>query len=117
MIDLIIFLSHCIFFKGISEIFLMFLFYVYCLVLTQFQIPSSSQRTKLDAEVLNDHWKCVAPSIKDYSSKHMSKNLNEMTLFECEDDRLEHTNDFSSPLSTFFIDLFLSDAVYILQFD
>lgn len=84
---------------------------------TQFQIPSSSRRTKLDAEVLNDHWKCVAPSIKDYSSKHMSKNLNEMTLFECEDDRLEHTNDFSSPLSTFFIDLFLSDAVYILQFD
>ncbi|KAG4399765.1 hypothetical protein GLYMA_08G293100v4 [Glycine max] len=61
----------------------------YYLLPKEFQIPSSSRRTKLDAEVLNDHWKCVAPSIKDYSSKHMSKNLNEMTLFECEDDRIE----------------------------
>ncbi|KAG4924324.1 hypothetical protein JHK87_049864 [Glycine soja] len=54
-----------------------------------FQIPSSSQRTKLDAEVLNDHWKCVASSTKDYSSIHISKNIYEMNLLECEDDRIE----------------------------
>ncbi|RZB51842.1 Paired amphipathic helix protein Sin3-like 2 isoform B, partial [Glycine soja] len=55
----------------------------------KFQIPSSSQRTKLDAEVLNDHWKCVASSTKDYSSIHISKNSYEMNLLECEDDRIE----------------------------
>lgn len=57
-------------------------------VFTQFQIPSSSQRTKLDAEVLNDCWKCANTSITDYSSKHMRKNPYEKVLFKCEDDRL-----------------------------
>ncbi|KAK9074669.1 hypothetical protein SSX86_007267 [Deinandra increscens subsp. villosa] len=50
------------------------------------RIPSASQRTKIGAEVLNDHWVSVNPR---YSFKHMRKNQYEECLFRCEDDRVE----------------------------
>ncbi|KAL2344257.1 hypothetical protein Fmac_005542 [Flemingia macrophylla] len=51
-------------------------------------IPPASHRTKLGAEVLNDHWVCVASANEDYSFKHRSKNQYEERLFMCEDDRV-----------------------------
>ncbi|KAL2344253.1 hypothetical protein Fmac_005538 [Flemingia macrophylla] len=72
----------------------------YYLLPKEFQIPSSSQRTKIAAEVLNDHWICVDSSIKDYSFKHRSKNPYEMILFECEDDRIELDMQIETAKST-----------------
>nr|KYP33798.1 Paired amphipathic helix protein Sin3 [Cajanus cajan] len=61
----------------------------YYLLPKEFQTPSSSQRTKFDAEVLNDHWICVNSRTKDSSFKHKSINPYEKILFKCEDDRFE----------------------------
>ncbi|XP_028775290.1 paired amphipathic helix protein Sin3-like 2 [Neltuma alba] len=52
-------------------------------------IPIPSRRSKLDAEVLNDHWLSVTSGSEDYSFKHMLRNQYERSLFKCEDDQFE----------------------------
>lgn len=54
---------------------------------TQYHIPIASHRSKLGAQVLNDHWVSVTSGSEDYSFKHMRKNQYEESLFRCEDDR------------------------------
>ncbi|KAI3720274.1 hypothetical protein L6452_21187 [Arctium lappa] len=61
----------------------------YRLLPKNYPIPSVSQRTKIGAEVLNDHWVSVTSGSEDYSFKHMRKNQYEESLFRCEDDRFE----------------------------
>nr|XP_043624994.1 paired amphipathic helix protein Sin3-like 5 [Erigeron canadensis]XP_043624995.1 paired amphipathic helix protein Sin3-like 5 [Erigeron canadensis] len=61
----------------------------YRLLPKNYPIPSVSQRTKLCANVLNDHWVSVTSGSEDYSFKHMRKNQYEESLFRCEDDRFE----------------------------
>ncbi|XP_047320078.1 paired amphipathic helix protein Sin3-like 4 [Impatiens glandulifera] len=61
----------------------------YRLLPKDYPIPLASQRTKLCAEVLNDHWVSVTSGSEDYSFKHMRKNQYEESLFRCEDDRFE----------------------------
>ncbi|KAE9466512.1 hypothetical protein C3L33_01562, partial [Rhododendron williamsianum] len=55
----------------------------------QYPIPSASQRSELDAQVLNDKWVSVTSGSEDYSFKHMRRNQYEESLFRCEDDRFE----------------------------
>ncbi|KAL3631082.1 hypothetical protein CASFOL_024066 [Castilleja foliolosa] len=54
-----------------------------------YPIPPASCRTKVGAQVLNDHWVSVTSGSEDYSFKHMRKNQYEESLFRCEDDRFE----------------------------
>lgn len=61
----------------------------YRLLPKNYPIPSVSQRTKIGAKVLNDHWVSVTSGSEDYSFKHMRKNQYEESLFRCEDDRFE----------------------------
>ena len=61
----------------------------YRLLPKNYPIPSTSQRIKLGAEVLNDYWVSVASGSEDYSFKNMRKNQYEEGLFRCEDDRFE----------------------------
>ncbi|XP_004517035.1 paired amphipathic helix protein Sin3-like 4 isoform X2 [Cicer arietinum] len=61
----------------------------YRLLPKNYPIPIASQKTKLGAEVLNDHWVSVTSGSEDYSFKHMRKNQYEESLFRCEDDRFE----------------------------
>ncbi|PIN24928.1 hypothetical protein CDL12_02316 [Handroanthus impetiginosus] len=61
----------------------------YRLLPDNYPIPTVSRRTKIGAEVLNDHWVSVTSGSEDYSFKHMRKNQYEESLFRCEDDRFE----------------------------
>ncbi|XP_010255489.1 PREDICTED: paired amphipathic helix protein Sin3-like 4 isoform X2 [Nelumbo nucifera] len=61
----------------------------YRLLPKNYPIPSSSHRTDLGYQVLNDHWVSVTSGSEDYSFKHMRKNQYEESLFRCEDDRFE----------------------------
>ncbi|KAL8518882.1 hypothetical protein ACS0TY_010010 [Phlomoides rotata] len=54
-----------------------------------YPIPSTSRRTEIGDEVLNDRWVSVTSGSEDYSFKHMRKNQYEESLFRCEDDRFE----------------------------
>lgn len=67
---------------------------------TQDQILSASQRTELDAEVLNDHWVSFTSRSKKSSFKHRRMNPHEEILFRCEDGRFKLTSDFYSTLKT-----------------
>ncbi|CAH9125249.1 unnamed protein product [Cuscuta epithymum] len=61
----------------------------YRLLPEDYPIPTVSQRSDLEAHVLNDHWVSVTSGSEDYSFKHMRKNQYEESLFRCEDDRFE----------------------------
>ncbi|ESQ49942.1 hypothetical protein EUTSA_v10019899mg [Eutrema salsugineum] len=61
----------------------------YRLLPPNYPIPTASQKSKLGAEVLNDHWVSVTSGSEDYSFKHMRRNQYEESLFRCEDDRFE----------------------------
>ncbi|KAG5535017.1 hypothetical protein RHGRI_022955 [Rhododendron griersonianum] len=61
----------------------------YRLLPKDYPIPSASQRSELDAQVLNDKWVSVTSGSEDYSFKHMRRNQYEESLFRCEDDRFE----------------------------
>lgn len=61
----------------------------YRLLPKNYHISLASQRTKMGAQVLNDHWVSVTSGSEDYSFKHMRKNQYEESLFRCEDDRFE----------------------------
>ncbi|GER41363.1 paired amphipathic helix protein Sin3, partial [Striga asiatica] len=59
----------------------------YRLLPKEYPIPTASQKSDLDAKVLNDHW--VSSGSEDYAFKHMRRNQYEESLFRCEDDRFE----------------------------
>ncbi|KHN13457.1 Paired amphipathic helix protein Sin3-like 3 [Glycine soja] len=61
----------------------------YRLLPKQYPILPASDRTELDAEVLNDNWVSVTSGSEDYSFKHRYKNQYEDSMFRCEDDRYE----------------------------
>lgn len=48
-----------------------------------------TERSRMEAEVLNDVWVSVPTGSEDFSFKIMRKNIYEDALFKCEDDRHE----------------------------
>lgn len=85
-------------------------------LLTQYPILPASDRTELDAEVLNDNWVSVTSGSEDYSFKHRYKNQYEESMFRCEDDRLEITTDIylSFKILILLIYILLVVVIFIL---
>jgi paired amphipathic helix protein Sin3a len=48
-----------------------------------------SERSRLEASVLNDHWVSVPTDYDDFHFKLQRKSQYELTLYECEDERHE----------------------------
>ena len=63
--------------------------------------PTCSERSHIDASVLNNDWVSIPiGSEESFSFKHMRKNVYEEALFKCEDERFEIDMCIDSNLAT-----------------
>ncbi|XP_059639666.1 paired amphipathic helix protein Sin3-like 2 isoform X2 [Cornus florida] len=61
----------------------------YWLLPEDYPIPSTSGRSELGDQVLNNRWVSVTSGSEDYSFKHMRRNQYDEILSVCDDDRYE----------------------------